>query len=44
VDPLDTNPDQQNPHVLALLNQDPLVIGMDPNLDPEPDPDTDKDP
>jgi hypothetical protein len=35
VDP-DPEPDPQDPHVLGLLDPDPLVRGTDP--DPTPDP------
>jgi hypothetical protein len=33
------DPDQQDPHVLGLPDLDPLVRGMDPDLDPAPNPD-----
>jgi hypothetical protein len=30
----DPNPDPSDPYVLGLLDPDPLVRGMDPDLDP----------
>jgi hypothetical protein len=30
------DPDPPDPHVLGLLDPDPLVRGMDPDPDPEP--------
>jgi hypothetical protein len=34
----DPNPDPPDPHVLDLLDSDPLVRVMDPDSDPAPDP------